>query len=95
MKAFCSRISELATFYCLLVTSLEVISNAISFVNSSTAPLRKMHARVTRDRTKCAKNSTFNGYDIYFDEVNPIPGKRCPVTVYYPDLVIYMAPGRV
>ena len=34
-----------------------------------------MRARVTRDGTKCAKNSTFNGYDIYFHEVNFIPGK--------------------
>ena len=32
----------------------------------STALLQKMRARVTRDGTKCAKNSTFNGYDIYF-----------------------------
>ena len=38
----------------------------------STVLLQKMRARVTRDGTKCAKNSTFNGYDIYFDEVNPI-----------------------
>ena len=28
----------------------------------STALLQKMRARVTRDGTKCAKNSTFNGY---------------------------------
>ena len=43
----------------------------------STALLQKMRARVTRDGTKCAKNSnsTVKGYDIYFDEVNPIPGK--------------------
>ena len=34
-----------------------------------------MRARVTRDGTIFAKNSTFEGYDIYFDEVNPIPGK--------------------
>ena len=32
----------------------------------STALLQKMRARVTRDGTKCAKISTFNGYDIYF-----------------------------
>ena len=38
----------------------------------STVLLQKMRAQVTRDGTKCAKNSTINGYDIYFDEVNPI-----------------------
>ena len=45
-----------------------------------------MLARVTRDGTKCAKNSTFNGYDMYFDEVSPIPGKgiqlRSAIPIY-------------
>ena len=40
----------------------------------STALLQEMRARVTQDGTKCAKNCTFNGYDIFFDEVSPIPG---------------------
>ena len=39
------------------------------------ALLQKMHTQVTRDVTKCAKNGTFNGYHMYFDEDNPIPGK--------------------
>ena len=60
----------------------------------STALLQKMRARVTRDGTKCAKNSTFNGYDIYFDEVNPIPGKGIQLRSTTP-IYIYMAPGRV
>ena len=60
----------------------------------STALLQKMRARVTRDGTKCAKNSTF-GYDIYFDEVNPIPGKgiqlrsTTPIYIYTWLLVEY------
>ena len=53
-----------------------------------------MRARVTRDGTKCAKNSTFNGYDIYFDEVSPIPGKGIQLRSITP-IYIYMAPGRV
>ena len=44
--------------------------------------------------TKCAKNSTFNGYDIYFDEVSPIPGKGIQLRSTTP-IYIYMAPGRV
>ena len=56
--------------------------------------LQKMRARVTQDGTKCAKNSTFNGYDRYFDEVSPIPGKdiqlRSTTSIY-----ISVAPGRV
>ena len=40
-----------------------------------------------------AKNSTFNGYDIYFDAANPISGKgiqlRSPTLIY-----IYFS-GRV
>ena len=53
-----------------------------------------MRARVTRDGTKCAKNSTFNGYDIYFDEVSPIPGKGIQLRSTTP-IYISMAPGRV
>ena len=60
----------------------------------STALLKKMRARVTQDGTKCAKNGTFNDYDIYFDEVSPIPGKviqlRSTTLIY-----ISVAPGRV
>ena len=52
-----------------------------------------MRARVTRDATKCAQNSTFNGYGIYFDEVNPIPGKGIRLRSTTP-IYIYMAPGR-
>ena len=52
-----------------------------------------MRARVTRDATKCAQNSTFNGYGIYFDEVNPIPGKGIQLRSTTP-IYIYMAPGR-
>ena len=57
-----------------------------------------MRARVTRDGAKCAKSSTFKGYDIYFDEVNPIPAKgiqlrsTTPLGLY---TGLYMAPGRV
>ena len=60
----------------------------------STALLQKIRARVTQDGTKCAKNSTFNGYDIYFDEVSPIPGKGIQLRFTTP-IYIYMAPGRV
>ena len=64
---------------------MKAFCSRTSFVNPSTAPLQKMRARVTRDGTKYAKNSTFIGYDIYLGEVNPTPGKRCPVTVYCSD----------
>ena len=40
-----------------------------------TTLLQKMRPRVTRDGKNCAKNSSFNGYDVYFDEANPIYGK--------------------
>ena len=60
----------------------------------STAQLEKMRERVTQDGTKCAKNSKFNGYDVYFDEVSPIPGKGIHLKSTTP-IYIYMAPGRV
>ena len=51
-----------------------------------TALLQKMRAGGTRDGTNCGKNSTFNGYDIFFDAVNPISGKstqlRSPTPIY-------------
>ena len=58
------------------------------------ALLQKMRARVTRDGTKCAKNSTFNGYDTYFDEISPIPRKGIHLRSITP-IHIYMDPGRV
>ena len=72
----------------------EVISDAISSVLIlCTALLQKMSARVTRDGKNCAKNSTFNGYDIYFDEANPISAKG--IQLLSLPRFIYMAPGRV
>ena len=53
-----------------------------------------MRVRVTRDGSKCAKNSTFNSYDTHFDEVNPIPGKDTQLRSTTP-IFIYMAPGKV
>ena len=55
-----------------------------------TALLQKMRSRGTRDGTNCAKNSTFNGYDIFFDAANPISGKSTqlrsstPIDKYFP-----------
>ena len=42
----------------------------------------------------CNPFSTFNGYDIYFDEVSPIPGKGIQLRSTTP-IYISMAPGRV
>ena len=63
-------------------TPIQVISDAILTVYPLRGALakKKMRARVTRDDTIRAKNSTFG----YLDATNPIPGKS-PVTVSYPD----------
>ena len=57
-----------------MMTPTEVISDAILFVYPLRRALAKVRAYVTRNRTICAKNSTFG----YFDGINP-------VTVTYPD----------
>ena len=59
-----------------------------------TALLQKMRARGKRDGTNCAKNSTFNGYDIFFDSANRISGKKVPSYGLLPRF-IYISPGRV
>ena len=64
-------------------TPIQVISDAILTFCLSFARRprkKKMRARVTRDDTIRAKNSTFG----YLDATNSIPGKS-PVTVSYPD----------
>ena len=43
------------------------------------APSQKMRARVTRDSTICAKNSTFG----YFDGTNPIPRLWLPAKQFF------------
>ena len=49
-----------------------------------------MRARSTRDGTNCAKNSTFNGYDIIFDAANPHLWSYGLLPRF-----IYICPGRV
>ena len=44
------------------------------------APSQKMWARVARDGTICAKNSTFG----YFDGTNPITGKGLQLWSFLP-----------
>ena len=44
------------------------------------APSQKMRARVARDGTICAKNSTFG----YFDGTNPITGKGIQLWSFLP-----------
>ena len=76
-------------------SAAKVISNAISFVNPFHGAVAKnARASHTTWHKKCAKNSTFNGYDIYFGEVSPITGKRIQLRSITP-IYIYMASGRV
>ena len=75
-------------------SAAEVISNAISFVNPLHGAVAK-NARASHTRwDRMCQNSTFNGYDSYFDEVSPIPRKGIQLRSTTP-IHIYMAPGRV
>ena len=58
-----------------------------------TALLQKMRAGGTRDGTNCAKNSTFNGYDIFSMQSTPSL-EKVPSYGLLPRF-IYISPGRV
>ena len=64
----------------------EVISDAVSFVNPLHDALAKNALEAHEMTQTVLKNSTFNGYDIFFDAANPISGKgiqlRSPTPIY-------------
>ena len=75
-------------------SSTEVISNAISFVNPFHGAVAK-NARESHEMAQNVLNIAHLMAISIFRCNQPHPWKRYPLTVYYPDLYIYMAPGRV